>query len=80
MKRVSIKDLKAQLSAVIAEAEAGRTILITRHQAPVAVVGPASIPNLHRGQRVGTDRLRPGPRHATKGGYLAVLLEDRGTR
>jgi prevent-host-death family protein len=80
MKKVSIKDLKARLSAVIAEAESGRTIVITRHQAPVAVVGPAVPPNVHRGQRVGTDRLRPGPKRATKGRYLAVLLEDRGNR
>jgi prevent-host-death family protein len=80
MKRVSIKDLKARLSAVIAEAESGRTIVVTRHQTPVALVGPAIPSNLHRGRRVGTDKLRPGPKRATKGRYLAILLEDRGNR
>jgi prevent-host-death family protein len=80
MKKVSIKDLKAHLSAVVAEAEAGRTIVITRHQTPVAIVGPAIPSGVHRGRHVGTGRLQPGPKRSTKGRYLSVLLEDRGTR
>ena len=36
MKRISIQALKARLSAAVAEAESGETIVITRHQAPVA--------------------------------------------
>ena len=38
MKRVSIQALKARLSAVVAEAESGNTIVVTRHNAPVALV------------------------------------------
>ena len=30
MKRISIQDLKAQLSAAVAEAQSGRTIIVTR--------------------------------------------------
>lgn len=80
MKRVSIQALKAGLSAVIAEVEAGETILITRHNAPVARLNPARVDEVHRGARAGAGRLRPALKRSTRGRYLAVLLEDRGAR
>jgi prevent-host-death family protein len=80
MKRVSVKDLKANLSAVIAEAESGSTIMVTRHNGPVAMVGPARAQGVHRGHDVGRTRLRPALKRGTKGRYLAVLIEDRGNR
>lgn len=80
MKTVSIQDLKAGLSAAIAEAQAGRTILITRHNETVAQLGPARTEHLHRGTRVGVGRIHPALKRGTKGRYLAVLLEDRGAR
>lgn len=80
MKRISIQDLKAQLSAAVAEAQSGRTIVITRHNEPVARLGPARPPHVHRGTRAGTGRLRPALKRGTKGRYLAVLMEDRGNR
>jgi prevent-host-death family protein len=80
MKRISIQDLKARLSTAVAEAEAGSTFLITRHNEPVAQLSPARPQHLHRGQQVGTGSLRPALRRGTKGRYLTVLLEDRGNR
>lgn len=80
MKQVSIQDLKARLSAVLAEVEAGETILVTRHNAPVARLNPARTEEVHRGRRVGSGRLRPALKRGTKGRYLTVLLEDRGNR
>ena len=80
VKRISIQDLKARLSAAVAEAEAGDTLLVTRHNEAVAVLGPARLPHTHRGSQVGQHRLRPVLRKATKGRYLAVLLEDRDGR
>jgi prevent-host-death family protein len=80
MKKVSIQDLKAGLSAAVAEAESGRTILITRHNEPVAQLGPAQSARVHRGARAGLGRLHPVLKRGTKGRYLAVLLEDRGSR
>jgi prevent-host-death family protein len=80
MKQISIKDLKAGLSAAVAEAEAGGTIVITRHNDPVAQLGPARTERVHRGTRVGMGRIRPALKRGTKGRYLAVLLEDRGSR
>ena len=48
MEKVSIQDLKAGLSAVVAKAQAGATIVITRHNEPVAQLGPARPDRVHR--------------------------------
>jgi len=80
MKRVSIQDLKATLSATIAEVEAGGTVVITRHRRPVAHLRPARTEAVHPGARAGAGGLRPAVRRATKGRYLTVLKEDRGGR
>ena len=80
MKRISIQDLKAQLSGIVSEAESGTTILITRHNEPVAQLVPARSHHLHRGERVGTGRIRPALKRGTKGRYLTILMEDRGSR
>ena len=80
MERVSIQDLKSRLSAVVAAAEAGRTIVITRHNDPVAHLGPAASPRVHQGAQFGAGRLRPAITRRTRGRYLDVLLEDRGNR
>ena len=80
MKQISIQDLKARLSAAVAEAESGDTIVITRHNQPVAQLSPAHPRSVHRGKLVGTERLRPALKRGTKGRYLAVLSDDRGNR
>lgn len=78
MKRISIQDLKGQLSGLISEAEWGETIVITRHNEPVAQLSPAGAPHVSRGTRVGSGPLTPAVKRGTKGRYLAVLREDRG--
>jgi prevent-host-death family protein len=80
MKRISIQDLKARLSAAVAEAEAGSTIVITRHNEPVAQLSPALSRHLHRGEHAGKGRITPALKRGTKGRYLTVLSEDRGDR
>lgn len=80
MKRISIQDLKAGLSGAVAEAESGTTILITRHNDPVAQLSPARPVHVHRGARMGTSGIVPAVRRGTGGRYLAVLLEDRDGR
>ena len=80
MKRISIQDLKATLSAAIAEAESGHTIIITRHNQAVAQLGPSRTPGVHRGNDAVRGRLKPAVTRGSKGRYLAVLLEDRGDR
>jgi len=80
MKQISIQALKAQLSAVVAEAQSGRTIVVTRHNEPVARVGPAQPSHVHPGRQPGAGRLKPAVKRGTKGRYLKVLIEDRGER
>jgi len=80
MKRISIQDLKANLSTAVAEAQSGETVLITRHNQPVAQLGPAHSRHVHRGKRVAGGRLRPALKHGTRGRYLTVLTEDRAGR
>ena len=79
MKQVSIQDLKATLSAVVADAERGETVMVTRHNEPVAHIGPAQPSNVRRGDRVGR-KLEPAVRRATKGRYLEILADDRTER
>jgi antitoxin (DNA-binding transcriptional repressor) of toxin-antitoxin stability system len=80
MRHISVQDLKAQLSAAIADAESGVTLVVTRHKEPVATIGPAHASHVHRGRRAGTGRLTPAITGGTKGRSLALLLEDRGDR
>jgi prevent-host-death family protein len=80
MKRISIQDLKSGLSSVVAEAESGGTILITRHNEPVAQLGPARPQHVHRSRHADAERLRPALSRATKGRYLTILQDDRGDR
>jgi len=80
MKQISIQDLKASWSAAVAEAEAGQTILITRHNEPVAKLMPAEPHSVHRGHNVGTIEIKPAIKRGTKIPFLDVLLDDRGDR
>jgi len=83
MTRISVQDLKARLSSAVADAEAGATLVITRHNEPVAQLTPVAAMNTHRGARVGTSRLRPaitGGLKGPRGLLLATLLDDRGDR
>ena len=80
MNHISIQDLKSKLSGAVSEAEAGSTIVITRHGEPVAQLSPARPHHVHYGKRVGAGRIKPAVARGTKGRYLAVLMEDRGSR
>ena len=80
MKEISIQDLKANLSAVISEAESGNTIVITRHKEPVAQLMPPYPKHVSRGTSVAAGKLKPVLKRGTKGQYLTILFEDRGTR
>lgn len=77
MNRISIQALKGQLSAAVAEAERGATVVITRHNRPVAKLAPADSAHLHVGARFGRAKLRPALKTGSKGRYLEILMEDR---
>ena len=70
MKEISIQDLRANLSATVAEAEAGSTIVVTRYKEPVAQLGPVRPSQVHRGcpsrrRAPRTRRSRGAPEAAT---------------
>jgi len=65
---------------MVAEAESGGTIIITRHNAPVAQLSPAGREFIHHGRNVGSGHLRAALKRSTRGRYLEVMLEDRGGR
>ena len=77
MKEVSIQELKRRLSAFLAEAEAGDTVLVTRHRRPVVRLVPADPEHVHRGKRFGEGNVGPVIHGKTRRRYLEVLLEDR---
>jgi len=77
MKRISIQDLKSGLSAAVAEAESGGTVLVTRHNRVVARLGPVT-PGKNPDRDVPLrEPLVPLLRRATQGRYLRVLMDDR---
>jgi antitoxin (DNA-binding transcriptional repressor) of toxin-antitoxin stability system len=80
VKKISIQDLKATLSAAVTEAESGHTIMITRHNRAVAQLGPARLPGVHPGDAAARGRVKPALTRGSRGRYLAVLLGDRGDR
>ncbi len=82
MKRISIQDLKSGLSTAVTEAEAGETLLVTRHNRVVARLAPATPRRLHGGRHddgAPLPALTPLLRRATKGRYLDLLIEDRSS-
>ena len=77
MKRISIQDLKSGLSAAIAEAEGGKTVLVTRHNRVVARLSPVTPSRGPEGGAPSGEPLVPLLRKATRGRYLRVLMDDR---
>lgn len=77
MKRISIQDLKSGLSAAIAEAEGGKTVLVTRHNRVVARLSPPTPWKAPDGGAALNAPLVPLLHRATRGRYLAVLMDDR---
>jgi antitoxin (DNA-binding transcriptional repressor) of toxin-antitoxin stability system len=77
MKTVSMYDLKQDLAATVAEAQAGIDILITKHSKPVARLTRPEIEHVHRGSRFGKASLKPAVRGKSAGRYLKILEDDR---
>ena len=77
MKKVSMYSLKQGLASMVGEAEAGREVLITRHNKPVARLTQPGTQHLQRGALFGKADLKPAVRRKTAGRYLQFLEEDR---
>jgi antitoxin (DNA-binding transcriptional repressor) of toxin-antitoxin stability system len=79
MKSVPMYGLKQGLASIIAEAEAGNDVLITKHNKPIARLTRPESEHIHRGSQFGKTRLKPVVKGKTAGRYLQILKEDRGT-
>jgi prevent-host-death family protein len=79
MKIVPMYGLKQGLASIVAEAEAGNDVLITKHNKPVARLTRLESDHLHLGSQFGKTRLKPVVKGKTAGRYLQILEEDRGT-
>lgn len=77
MKEISVQELKAHLSAILAEVAAGEAVLVTRHRKPVAQLTAAKSGGLVLGARHGEEDLHPCLSRGSKGRYLDLLVEDR---
>ena len=76
MKSVPIHELKRFLSRLIARAEAGESLAVTRHKRVVARIVPPQA-SLHVGRAFGNGSIRPLLKGATRGRYLDVIADDR---
>ena len=80
MTQISIQDLKKNLSAIMAKAEGGEKILVTRHSKPVVALSSISLDHVLSGPLVGKLKMRPILRGGLGGKALEVLREDREDR
>ena len=81
MERVTVQDLKRNLSGCLKRAAEGRDLVVTRHRKPWVHVTPASERGLHVGDLVGRAYpASPFKTPASRGRFLEVLLRDRAGR
>ena len=78
MKTVSLYELKRDLSSVVSEATKEK-VVVTRHNNPVVELGPVGEAHLNRGSRYEMPDLRPALKGPTRGLYLKLLAQDRGS-
>ncbi|HEX5137145.1 MAG TPA: type II toxin-antitoxin system prevent-host-death family antitoxin [Planctomycetota bacterium] len=76
MQKIPIHELKRRLSELVAEAERGTPLLITRHSRVVAQLLPPDA-HVHIGARLGRGTPAPLLKARTKGRYLDVVADDR---
>ena len=79
MESVPMYGLKKERASIVAEAEAGNDVIITRHNKPVARLPRPGTEYLHVGCQFGKARLKPAVKGKTAGRYPRILKEDRGT-
>lgn len=80
MTDVSIQELKQNLSAYLARAEAGESLVVTRHGRPLVRITSATEPRVVVGPAFGKTKLRQVVRERVGDHALRVLEEDRRDR
>ncbi len=77
MKKVSLKDLKENLSTWVELAHRGNPVEVMKYNQPFVMIVPLSPPDLHLGVNAGKVQLKACLKGATKGRWLDYLEEDR---
>jgi len=80
MKKVTLKDLKQDLSLWTSRASKGEMIQITRYNKPYVYISAGSSGFMHVGTKVGLENLEIDAsitKEASKGNWLKILQEDR---
>jgi prevent-host-death family protein len=80
MTDVSIQELKQNLSAYLARAEAGEALVVTRHGKPVVRIAAVTQPQVVIGPRFGRTKLTQVVRERVGDEALRHLDEDRADR
>jgi prevent-host-death family protein len=80
MTDVSIQELKQNLSAYLARAEAGESLIVTRHGRPLVRITAATEPRVVVGPGFGKTKLRQVVRERVGDLALRMLDEDRRDR
>ena len=80
MTLVPIHELKQNLSAWLARAEAGEAVVVTRHGKPLVRIMPADATAVVVGPRFGKTRLRQVMKKKLGAEALRILDEDRNDR
>lgn len=77
MKRVSLKDLKQNLSTWVEIAHQGNPVEVMKYNQPFVMLVPWNPSELHIGSKVGKVQLTPCLENATHGKWAKYLEEDR---
>jgi prevent-host-death family protein len=80
MTNVSIQELKQNLSAYLARAEAGESVVVTRHGRPAVRLVAAAATEVVVGPGFGKTKLRKVVPDQLGSEVLRVLAEDRNDR
>lgn len=79
MRKVSLKDLKQNLSAWVEIAHLGEPVEVMKYNQPFVMIVPWNPSELHVGSQVGKAHLKPCLKNATQGKWAAYLDEDRNS-
>ena len=77
MKRVSLKDLKQNLSSWVEIAHQGDVVEVMKHNRPFVMITPWALPHVRVGSKVGQGQLESCLENATQGKWERYLNEDR---
>ena len=77
MKRVSLKELKQNLSSWVEVAHNGDPVEVLKYNRPFVTIVPWNPSRVRIGSKAGRSQLKPCLENATRGRWQKILNEDR---